>query len=184
MHLEPKQVPAYLKGGYLGQKFKAEPAESVFIPADAGLWSGGSRNTYSAIELATGRAAAVSDNISSPWSVERQNRIVPLRAGFAIVKHSIFRGKDFGLTFFVHPSDITKLLPEPASDDLSATELKALAIVRGLKSSYRAEYYSRAGISAGEVEAIKAKLCKLGYLNKAGAITVAGRNRAEGVNYY
>ena len=184
MHLEPKQVPAYLKGGYTGQKFKAEPAESVFIPADAGLWSGGSRNTYSAIELATGRAAAVSDNITNPWSADRQDRTVPLRAGFAIVKHSIFCGKDFGLTFFVHPSDITKLLPQPASDDLNATELKALAIVRGLKSSYRAEYFSRAGISAGEAEAIKAKLCKLGYLNKAGAITVAGRNRCEGVNYY
>lgn len=182
MHLEPKQVPAYLKGGYTGQKFKAEAAESVHIPADAGLWSGGSRNTYSAIELATGRAAAVSDNMSSPWAAERQDRTVPLRAGFAIVKHSIFCGKDYGLTFFVHPSDVTKLLPEPVSDDLSAVELKALAIVRGIKSSYRADYYARAGISAGEVEAIKAKLIRLGYLNKAGAITVAGRNRSEGVS--
>lgn len=184
MHLEAKQVPSYLKQGYTGQRFQAEAAEAVYIPSDAGLWSGGSRTTYSAIELATGRAAAVSDNMSSPWSQDRQDRTVPLRAGFAIVKHSIFSGKDMGLVFYVHPSDITKLLPETKTDDLSAVELKALAIIRGIKSSYRADYYARAGISAGEVEAIKAKLCKLSYLNKAGAITVAGRNRCEGVNYY
>ena len=184
MHLEPNQVPAHLKSGYTGKRFQAEPAESVTIPSYAGLWDGGSRTTYSAIELATGRAVPVSDNMSAPWDMTRQDKIVPLRAGFAIVKHSIFCGNDMGLTFFVHPSDIAKLIPEQPKDDLSPTELKVLAIIRGLKSSYRANEYARQGISEGEVEAIKGKLTRAGYINKAGAITVTGRNRCEGVRPY
>jgi hypothetical protein len=184
MHLEPNQVPAHLKSGYNGKRFQAEPAESVTIPSYAGLWDGGSRTTYSAIELATGRTVPVSDNMSAPWSDKRQDVTVPLKSGFAIVKHSIFCGKDMGLTFLVHPSDIVKLIPEQPKDDLSATELKVLAIIRGLKSSYRANQYARQGISEGEVEAIKGKLTRLGYTNKAGAITVAGRNRSEGVRPY
>lgn len=184
MHLEPNQVPAHLKSGYNGKRFQAEPAESVTIPSYAGLWDGGSRTTYSAIELATGRAVPVSDNVSAPWDKTRQDKTVPLRAGFAIVKHSIFCGNDMGLTFFVHPSDIVKLIPDQAKDDLCAVEVKVLAVIRGLKSSYRADQFRRMGLSDGEVEAIKGKLTRLGYINKAGAITVAGRNRCEGVRPY
>ena len=184
MHLEPNQVPNHLKAGYSGKRFQAEPAENVTIPSHAGLWDGGSRTTYSAIELATGKAVPVSDNMSAPWSDKRQDLTVPLRAGFAIVKHSIFSGKDMGLTFFVHPSDVVKLIPEQPQDDLSPVEIKVLAIHRGIKASYRTDYYSRAGITIGEVEAIKARLCSLGYLNKAGAITVSGRNRSGNASPY
>jgi hypothetical protein len=184
MYLEANQVPAYLKGSYSGKSFQAEPAETVTIPSYAGLWDGGSRTTYSAIELATGRTVPVSDNMSAPWSEKRQDVTVPLKSGFAIVKHSIFCGKDMGLTFLVHPSDIVKLIPEQSKDDLSAKEIKALAIIRGIKSSYRADEYRRQGITEAEVLAIKEKLTGLGYLNKAGAITVSGRNRSEGVRPY
>lgn len=184
MHLEPNQVPNHLKAGYAGKRFQAEPVESVTIPSHAGLWDSGSRTTYSAIELATGRALPVSDNMSAPWSDKRQDQVVALRAGFAIVKHSIFCGKDMGLTFFVHPSDVVKLVPEQPQDDLSPVELKALAIYRAIKSSYRPDSLRRAGISEGEAEAIKAKLIRLGYLNKAGAITVSGRNRSGNASPY
>ena len=154
------------------------------MPSYAGKWDGGSRTTYSAIELSTGRSVAVSDNVSAPWDKSRQDKTIPLRAGFAIVRHDFFRGKDFGLTFYVHPSDIVKLIPEQAKDDLCEVEVKTLAVIRGLKSAYRADQFRRMGLSAGEVEAIKGKLTRLGYINKAGAITVAGRNRSEGVQPY
>ena len=184
MHLEPAQVPHYLKQGYTGKRFQAEPDETVTIPSHAGLWDGGSRNTYSAIELATGRAAAVSDNMSAPWNADRQDKVIPLKSGFAIVKHVIFCGTDLGLTFYVYPSDISKLIPEQKTDDLSPIELKVLAIIRGLKSGYRADEFRRQGISVGEVEAIKAKLTRLDYLNKAGAITISGTNRAGDTRTY
>jgi hypothetical protein len=184
MHLEPAQVPNYLKQGYTGKRFQAEPAESVTVPYHAGLWDGGSRTIYKAVELATGKTAAVSDNLSAPWHGGRADYKIPLKSGFAIVKHVIFCGTDLGLTFYVHPSDISKLIPEQKTDDLSPVEVKVLAIIRGLKSGYRADEFRRQGISVVEVEAIKAKLTRLDYLNKAGAITISGKNRAGDTRPY
>lgn len=182
VHLEPNQVPNHLKRNYTGKAFKAEIVESVTIPAEAGLWYDGCRDTYSAIELATGNAIAASDNVSAPWD-DRKSQKIALTSGFAIVRHSIFAGKDMGLTFYVHPSDAVALLPANNSD-LNDTEKRFLAIVRGIKSSYRADYYRRMNLSQAEVETIKASLISRDYLNKAGAITVKGRNACENVNPY
>lgn len=178
IYLEPSQVPAHLKGGYTGKTFRAEVTETVTIPAEAGLWSGGSRETYQAIELATGRSIAASDNVSAPWDKERKDQRIALRSGFAVVKSTMFCGKDLGLTFFVHPADAVKLLP-PTDDEITPTERKVLGIIHCYKSSYRAEYYRRAGIKSAEVEAIKTGLYKRGYLTKSGAITPKGSNATE-----
>jgi len=175
IYLEPAQVPAHLKAGYNGKTFRAQVTESVVIPADAGLWSSGSRDTYKAIELATGRAADASDNYSAPWNDARADRTVKLRSGFAVVKSVMFQGKDFGLTFYVHPDDANKLLP-PSGEEVTPTERKVLAIIGGLKSGYRKEYFERANIKAAELEAIKSGLMKRGYLTLSGAITPKGRN--------
>jgi len=183
IHLEPSQVPVYLKAGYTGKTFRARVCEIVTIPAEAGLWSGGSRETYQAIELATGRAVPASDDMSSPFSDNRKECTIALRSGFAVVASVMFQGKDLGLTFYVHPDDATKLLPA-STDELTDTEKKVLAVIRGLKSSYRAEQFNRLGIQGAELEAIKASLAKRDYLNKAGAITVKGRNASSGVNPY
>lgn len=178
IYLEPSQVPAHLKGNYTGKMFRAQVCESVTVHADAGLWSGGSRDTYQAIELATGRTAVASDNVSAPWDKERKDVKIALRSGFAVVKSTMFQGKDLGLTFFVHPDDAVKLLP-PADDEITPIERKVLGIIHCYKSNYRADYYRRAGIKSAEVEAIKAGLFKRGYLTKSGAITPKGSNAAE-----
>ena len=175
IYLEPSQVPAHLKGGYNGKMFRAEVTESVTIHAQSGTWSGGSRETYHAIDLATGKTAPASDNASAPWDKDRKNQTITLRSGFAIVKAIMFKGKDLGLTFYVHPSDAVKLLPA-SDDEITPTERKVLAIIGGLKSSYRKEYFARAGIGDAELEAIKTGLIKRGYLLKNGAITPKGRN--------
>lgn len=175
IYLEPAQVPAHLKSGYTGKTFRAQICETVTIPAQSGTWSGGSRETYQAIDLATGKSIAASDNTSAPWDNIRADRTVALRSGFAIVKATIFCGKDLGLTFFVHPNDAVKLLP-PSDDEITDTERKVLAIIGGIKSGYRADYYRKAQISDAELEAIKASLIKRGYLTKIGAITPKGRN--------
>ena len=175
IYLEPNQVPAHLKRGYTGKTFRAEVTERVTVPSYAGLWSSGSRDTYEAIELATGRAVPASDNMSAPWDKTRADRQIELKSGLAVVKHTMFQGKDLGLTYFVHPSDAVALLP-PTDDEVTPTERKVLAIIGGIKSGYRADYFRKAGISDAELEAIKVSLIKRDYLNKAGAITTKGRN--------
>lgn len=183
IHLEPSQVPAHLKAGYTGKTFRARVCESLTISAEAGLWSGGSRETYQAIELATGRAVPASDDMSAPWSDSRKERTITLRSGFAVVASIMFKGKDLGLTFYVHPDDAIKLLPA-STEELTETEKKVLAVIRGLKSAYRADQFNRLGIKAAELEAIKASLTKRDYLNKVGAITVKGRNASNGIYPY
>lgn len=177
IYLEPNQIPAHILGGYRGKQLRAELVESVTIEAHEGNWNGGSRNVFYALDLATGRRASVTDTFSAPWSPDRKAQTIALKSGFAIVKEITFQGRDLGLTFFMLPSDAAPLLPPPA-EELTETELTVLAIIRGLKSGYRADEYRRKGISEAEVEAIKAGLIRREYLNKAGAITTKGKNAA------
>jgi hypothetical protein len=176
LHLDKNMVPAALRAGYNGARFRAEPCESMTIHADAGLWSGGTRDSFSAFELATGRSAPMPGQSGSPWSADRVERSINMRPGYIIVKHSMFCGKDMGLTFYIHPADVAALIPAQNGPELSDRELKALAIVGGVKSSYRADEFARQGYKPAEVETIKARLLELGLIDKRGAITTAGRN--------
>jgi len=187
IYLEPAMVPAHLRGAYRGTKFQAEVCESMSIPSDAGLWSGGSREVYSAIDFATGQQMAIPGQHLSPWNAARTEHKVELKPGFAIVRHSMFCGKDMGLTFYVHPENATKLLPAPV--ELTPHEKTVLEATCGLKSSYNGKdryemsldnsRWERKGtpfMSRAEWDAAKASLIGRGMLNKAGAVTVAGRN--------
>src|SRR5208282_5018879 len=111
IYLDSKDVPQYLRDGYTGKKFKAVVTDSITVPQDAGVWGGGSRDTYRFVELATGRSVPSPCQQSAPWSQERQEFNSPLPAGIAMVEHSMFCGKDMGLTFYVHPDSAAKLLP-------------------------------------------------------------------------
>ena len=176
LYLEKSQVPAFLRAGYNGNKFRAKAGETVSIPADAGLWDGGSRSTFHAIELATGRALPLPGQELAPWNAARTERHVPLRPGFAIVQSIMFQGTDLGLTFHVHPDDVVKLIPQDTGAALDPLEIKFLAIMRGVKSSYRADEYRRQGLTIAQVAAFKDKFTAMGYLNRQGAITVQGKN--------
>jgi hypothetical protein len=178
-HLEKNQVPAFLRGGYNGKAFKAQACTSFTIPADAGLWSGGSRDAYSAVSLADGRIATIPGQDSAPWNSIRADRIVEIKPGFCLIRHSMFCGKDMGLTFFVHPDDIVKLVPHD-SCELVECEKTVLYITCAYKSFARADEARRMGIDTGELESIKARLIKLELLAKNGAITVKGRNAISG----
>lgn len=185
IYLEPNQVPAYLKGDYSGKKFKAIVTENVSVPSDAGFWSGGSRETYSFVEIASGRSIPSPGQSNAPWG-DRQELSVTLPEGVALVCHSMFQGKDFGLTFYLRPENAQKLFP--ARDELSAHQKSVLQATRSYKSSYNGQdRYSMArgyayGLEAenfptrSQWEAAKLELIAQGYLNKAGAITPKGRN--------
>ena len=196
IYLETNQVPPALRGGYDGKKFAARVVESVSVPSDAGLWSGGSRDVYTLIELASGVRHPMPGQSASPFDGARQERTVTLKPGFAIVRHSTFCGKDMGLTFYVHPDNAATLLPAPAAA-LSPVEKLILKYTKERKASYngRDRYdmaaddmrYGSRGIGETGIEtmptrdewdAAKAALISGGYLNKAGAITVKGKNHA------
>jgi hypothetical protein len=189
IYLDPNMVPAALRGAYSGKKFKAVVCTQTTIPADAGLWSGGTRNTYQIIDLETGRALQASDNMSAPWDQSRKDRMIAIWPGIAVVEHSQFCGKDMGLTFYVHPDNAAKLLPAPSAE-LTNHESIVLQATCSYKSSYngkdryemaRPRSWERAELLAAyptreQWDAAKQTLIAKGLLNKAGAVTPAGRN--------
>jgi hypothetical protein len=90
-----------------------------------------------------------------------------------------------GLTFYVHPDNATKLLPAPQAE-LTAFEKIVLSATASYKSSYAgmdryemARRDCRNGTpfpTRDDWALAKQTLINLGLLNKAGAITPAGRN--------
>lgn len=108
--LTAAQLPSWLKGfnGYRGRKYKAETRTVVTIPATAGLWDGGSRTEYFVVRMEDG--AAHRDSMHDRYLDGRRDIRVDLQPGFCVVTHSIFCGKDCGLTVYVHPENMPKLL--------------------------------------------------------------------------
>jgi hypothetical protein len=191
IHLEPSQVPATLRGTYAGYKYKVLVCESVTIPATAGLWDSGSRDSYQGVELATGKRYPLTMENEAPWGTRRDIE-VKLDNGKAIVEHSIFCGKDMGLTFYVHPSNAVALIP--AKIELTPYQQLVLVATRRFKSSHNGR--DRYQMANGDYECgqllsdsdyptrdqwreAQTSLIAAGYLNKAGAITVKGRNAAS-----
>lgn len=186
IYLEPNMVPAALRRGYDGKKFKANVCEQMTIPATAGLWEGGSRDKYSVVQIETGREIEPVNHNAAPWNSSRHDVTVKLEPGIAVVEHSISCGKDMGLTFYVHPDNAAKLLPAPSAE-LNEHEKLVLNATASFKSSYggRDRYqmatddlrYARKPYPSREQwEHAKQLLISKGLLNKAGAITPAGRN--------
>jgi hypothetical protein len=109
MKLKSKDVPNHLRGGYSGRKFRLEAKTEVIIPSDANLWSGGSRDSYTAIRLSDGASIQIGSR-EAPWSPHRSEKVVTLVPDIAIVRHSFFCGKDMGLSYFVHPDNVVKFI--------------------------------------------------------------------------
>jgi hypothetical protein len=174
--------------------FKAIVTEKVTVPMTAGLWDGGTRETYRLVDLATGDEMPASDDFAPPDN-SRKDREIVLKPGYAVIRHSVFCGKDTGLTFYVHPSNAAAMLP--ASVELPGFEKMVLEATCALKASYggrdryemakdnsrwehyRAEYGLADGAAfptRAQWDEAKASLIAKGLLNKAGAVTVKGRN--------
>jgi hypothetical protein len=187
VYLDRKDVPAAIRGSYTGNKFKVVVTESMTIPADAGLWSGGSRDHYQVVELFSAERRSAPNQHLDPWTSARQDRKIELRDGFAVVEHSIFCGKDMGLTIYINANHAAALLPAPV--ELSADEQFVLQATRQYKSSYNgldryqlATQYNFSGKVFPTREAYNAAreaLIAAGFLNKAGALTTKGKNAAQ-----
>lgn len=179
-HLEPlpeqgRRLVAAAFPDYAGRKFAlvVEPG-----PMSVGsYWDGGSRNCFAVVRLADYAALPV------PTAHPVFDGTIPpleIPAGCVIVEHSIFCGKDAGITFHVRPDG--GFLP-PEKPVLSFEDRVVLTASVSLKPSYNGireyrfhEARRECGIGRAAWDATKADLTARGYLNKAGAITAAGRN--------
>ena len=179
IHLEPtaeiKRMAKLAFPNYTGRKFKLNNSgRPVNVTS---YWDGGSRDYYAAVNLTTGESLAVPQN-GTPFDggpIEPNGVRVP--AGFVIAEHSIFAGQDMGITFHVDPETATAFLPAPV--ELTSDETRVLECTRSLKSSYagiKNYRFHQSGLTREAWDAASNSLKSRKLLNKAGAITTAGRN--------
>lgn len=110
--------------------------------------------------------------------MESPTLTLPETGGF-VVKHSIFCGKDVGLTVYAHPAILTALLPAPVV--LTDAETIVLCATVALKASYdgrkpRRDEAARHGVDGAAFDAAQASLRDKGLMDARGAVTPDGRN--------
>lgn len=175
---EVRKLAAIAFPSYTGRKFRVTPFSGP-MRLDSN-WSGGSRDWFVFINLVTGQTMPVPEN-GTPFT-DTIGRLTALPENVVLIEHTISCGKDMGITVHVAPENMNRLaLPAPV--ELTWEEKVVLSATRSLKSSYNGvsnyrqrEAMERTGITASEYDTAKASLIGKAMLNRAGAITDAGRN--------
>lgn len=179
--LDKNDVPAMLKGSYAGNKFKVVVTEKTSLIST--YWSGGTKYHYSLVNMATGQHERIAaDSAPAPFGKDYDGAVIELKPGIALVEHSIFCGRDTGLTFYIHPDNAGKFLPRPV--ELTEAEQCLLLATKSLKSSYagrkpRLDMMYRNGFTDADADSAKQSLAAKGLLAASGAITTAGKNAAQ-----
>lgn len=172
-----KQIISVCFPNYTGHKVKY----CDIIPESFdSYWSGGSKDTFAFYHLDTKKLYIMPSN--HPIFDKSPNTIKCLPPRVIIVQHSIFCGRDAGITIYSNAADITPFLPAPQIE-LTREQKIVLIATRSLKSSYNgianyrfSEAKRETGITLEQYNNAKTQLIADGYLNKAGAITPKGKN--------
>lgn len=106
---------------WTGRKVHVQPATEYKM---ANYWDGGSRDYVMAYELATGRVYGPAIHTENPIN-GAAHATVRIPEGVLIVEHSVFCGKDAGVTIYAHPANMPRLLP---TDEAALTD-KERAII-------------------------------------------------------
>jgi hypothetical protein len=161
--------------GYDGRKVKIRVTDKVRLAGT--YWEGGSKSDYTAFDLNTLTSREMPAFNPPQFGGPTQTPEVTLFDGLAIVEHSMFCGKDTGLTVYINPSNAAPLLPKAV--DLTPDEKKVLDCTSTYKSSYGGikDYrFSQSGMTRERWDTAKVSCQTKGLLDKRGAITVEGRN--------
>lgn len=189
--------------GYTGRRaISVTPVESIAISGT--FWDEGSRSTYSAYSIVTGRLMPLPKYNPPQFGGPSQAPVVEIPSGIAVIRSSIFRGKSMPPNIFVRPEDFNaRMLPGPV--ELSDAEAEVLVYTKQRKSNYNGMNrqqmasndlfrYSQWRVErlmndimeadapkakkahAATWEAAKESLIARGLLLKSGAITATGRN--------
>ena len=117
---------------YRGRRFKLHVSDAPINCAS--YWDGGSRSLYRFVKL---------DTLECTLEMPAQDRFdvkvagldcVLLPPGYACIEHSMFMGKDNGITIHIPPESAATLLPPPI--ELTLPEKIVLVATRGLKPTY------------------------------------------------
>jgi hypothetical protein len=178
--------------GYKGRKYSVDVRESYRFND---FWSGGSREYAVLVQMMPDgelRAYASPTGGLNPITEQMAHASTVIPPDGMVIVHSIFCGKDMGITFIVSPNSL--FLPKmlPASADNLSWEMKVvLYSCRALVSTYNGESnyrekesVRRAGITAEQYRAAKEECVRLGYLNRAGAITITGKNQVSDLYHF
>lgn len=151
------------------------------------FWDSGCRHSYYVVGMETGNARPLA-HTNPPQFGGPHTRTFHMEPNVALVE-VYYNGKRYSCRILVTKENLAPLLPAPT--ELTRNERIVLAATRGLKSSYNgcSDYRFReskeiCGITREEYDAAKAELIGKKLLNKAGAITVDGRNAIGHVNLY
>lgn len=155
--------------GYNGRKYKITTADSVECLSH---WDGGSRDYYKVLH-SDGTLEHVSQN-GTPFD-HVQTPIVDITPNVIVAMHSISCGQDTGITLYVDPAVLPKMLPSADTDTLSRNEQIVLRAM-GYKSAYRRQECARDGVTEDQYQEAIANLKSLGYLSANGALTTKGKN--------
>lgn len=146
-------------------------------------WSEGSRNEAVFLELATMRAIPAT---SLPENARQQANNpfnlaigeVQLLAGYAVVEHIIFCGKDLGFRLYLHPDNLAPLLAASNKDRVEVSE-KEKSILEAMRSLKAGPYRNDALRNLNYTEDDKQSLATKGLVKIAsnGAVSLTQKGR-------
>lgn len=163
---------------YRGRKVKLHVTDTIDVRSS---WAGGSRDYFVFVRLDNYGVFRVPQQ--SAFDVKIQGAdAAGIPNGAVCVEHTIFCGKDHGITIHANKDTLAPLLPPP-TDTLPWEQLVVLYATSSLKSSYGGvknvrehEAVRSTSITSSQYREAKLALIVTGHLNKAGAITAKGRN--------
>lgn len=178
IHLDPKTMPEEARRlfrlgfpSYAGRTFKIR---GVSGPVDLrSYWDGGSRDYY-AVVRADGAALSVPTQSAYDRALAGAEAFT-IPNGVVVVEHSIFCGKDAGLTLIVPMERLAHYLPATEGPGLTDEQAVVLHLTATLIPAARRE---RSGMTNERWAEVVAELAAMGLLRRNGAITPEGRNHA------
>lgn len=98
------------------RKHSAIICAAVSVELRGTYWSGGSRSSYTAVNLQTLQSSSAEQYAPAQFGGPAQTPKVALPVGVVIVKTGFFCGKQSTVTLFVNPENLAKLLPAAVKD--------------------------------------------------------------------
>jgi hypothetical protein len=142
-------------------------------------WSGGTKHTYIAVELSTMNTIEVPEN--GNIAVPKIDGVFKIKDGIVMVMHSSINNKQY-VTVYT-PVALPALGDGIKLSDLERDVLGSCGFVSsyaGIKDYRAYELKRRFHHSQADIDQARIKLQGLGYLTKANAITIAGKNKRGG----
>lgn len=115
IHIDLKAAPEVLRviravdPSYRKHKAILRVCESVTLSGT--YWDGGSRSTYTAVNLSTGRNSGAPQYDPPQFGGPRTDPRVSIPEGVAIVQTGIFCGKTATAFVYLNPANAAKLIP-------------------------------------------------------------------------